>query len=179
MPGFTIRPLAPADVPAAQAVMMRSVVEDFGAEHDAVIHADIDDLLGTYDRADGPFMLVVVDEVTDQIVATGGMRDGRLRPGVTPEDLVERYDDGSTGQVVRVYTLREHRRRGIAKALVRNVLDKAARDGHYERIAFHTLLSSPGAVAFWTAMGAELVHDDTYGPSEAMYYEFPALARIP
>ncbi|WP_043497200.1 GNAT family N-acetyltransferase [Georgenia sp. SUBG003] len=176
VPGITIRELTSSDLDGARAVMFRSVAEDFGSEYDPAIHSDIDDLIGWYVTPDGPFMLVVVDDATGQIVATGGMRGGALKEGLSPEHLVSRYRDGRTGQIVRVYTLREHRRRGIARALVRAILDRARADGHYDRIALHTFLHSPGAVAFWESMGAELVHDDTSGSSAAMFYEFPTLA---
>ncbi len=173
-PGFTIRPLTPADLEQAQAVMYRSVREDFGSERDPRIHADIDDLLGCYERPGGPFMLVAEDDATGAVIATGGIRGGSLKEGLSPEHLVQRYGDGRTGQIVRVYVQREERRRGVARAIVREVLGRARREGHYDRIALHTFLHSPGAVAFWTSTGATLVEDDTDGPSNAMFFEYVA-----
>lgn len=170
--GYQITELRPEDVEQAREVMFRSVAEDFGSDYDPLVHADIDDLEGWYSGPQGPFMLVVRDDVTGRVIATGGIRGGTLKEGLSPQHLVERYRDGRTAQVVRVYVLREERRRGIARALVGAILDRARSDGYYDRIVLHTYLHSPGAVAFWTSTGAVLVEDDTDGISNAMFYEF-------
>lgn len=170
--GYQIAELRPDDVEQAREVMFRSVAEDFGADYDPVVHADIDDLEGWYCRPEGPFMLVVRDDVTGRVIATGGIRGGALKEGRSPRHLVDRYRAERTGQIVRVYVLREERRRGIARALVRAILDRARSEGHYDRIVLHTYLHSPGAVGFWTSTGAVLVEDDTDGVSNAMFYEF-------
>jgi GNAT superfamily N-acetyltransferase len=173
--GFIVRPLRAEDIPAAQAVMFRSVKEDFGSEYDAEIHADIDGIDTWYLNPEepGPFMLVAEDTETGEVIATGGARNGRLKAGVTPPELVERYSDGKSGQIVRVYVLREQRRRGIAQALFEAILDRIAADGVYEAVNLHTFRPSPGAVPFWTAMGAEILVDDTNGASTALYMEIP------
>jgi GNAT superfamily N-acetyltransferase len=172
--GHTISDMAPQDVEQARAVMLRSVVEDFQSDYDPAVHADIDDLVGWYSTPEGPFMLVVKDDESGCVIATGGIRGGALKEGLSPQHLVERYRDGCTGQIVRVYVLREERRRGIARAITQAILERAHAEGHYDRIAFHTFLHSPGAVAFWTSMGAALIEDDTEGISNAMFYEFGA-----
>jgi GNAT superfamily N-acetyltransferase len=174
--GYTLRELTTADLAEARSVMLRSVIEDFKSEYDPRIHADIDDLIGWYTTPAGPFMLVAQDDTTGRIIGTGGVRGGALKEGLSPPHLVEKYGDGWTGQIVRVYVLREERRRGIARAIVRAAMERAESEHHYDRIVFHTFLHSPGAVAFWTSMGAELVEDDTEGVSNAMFYEFPASA---
>ncbi|WP_020579369.1 GNAT family N-acetyltransferase [Actinopolymorpha alba] len=175
--GFHVRELAEHDIPEARALMLRTVAEDFGDPYDPRIHADIDDMLGWYVSPTGPFMLVAVDDTSDALVATAGIRGGALKEGLSPQALVDRYRDGRTGQLVRVYVLREHRRRGIARVLVQAVLDRAAAEGHYDTIALHTFPHSPGALGFWQSMGAVLVDDDTDGVSRAMFFEIPS--RVP
>ena len=171
--GVRIRELREADVPAARAVMMRSVEEDFQESHNPVIHADIDDLQGWYLDPVGPFMLVAEDTATGEVVATCGIRAGALKEGLSPQHLVERYRDGRTGQLVRVYVLKEHRRRHIAKALVAAVLDRTRAEGRYDTVALHTYPHSPGALAFWQALGCELVLDDVNGMTRAVFFELP------
>lgn len=166
-----IRELAVEDVPEARAVMLRSVREDLRDPYDPAIHADIDDPVSWYVTPDGPFMLVAVDETAGRIVGTAGIRGGALKEGLSPPHLVERYRDGRTGQLVRVYVLREHRRRGIARRLVDAVLDRARREGHYDTIALHTYPHSPGAVPFWRSFGSVVVEDDTTGVSRAVFME--------
>jgi len=170
--GLVIREMTREDVPAARALMLRVVEEDFEDPHSPVIHADIDDLEGWYIRSDGPFMMVVEDTATGEIVATGGIRGGALKEGLSPAHLVERYRDGRTGQLVRIYVLRQHRRRHIARELVAAVLERAKAEGHYTTVGLHTYPHSPGALPFWLSMGCELVADDTDGISRAMFFEF-------
>jgi GNAT superfamily N-acetyltransferase len=171
--GIVIRELTEADIPAAQAVMMRSVIEDFGQSHNAVVHADIDDISGWYIEPTGPFMLVAEDIGTGEVIATCGIRQGALKEGLSPQHLVERYRNGRTGQLVRVYVLREHRRRHIARALVQAVVDRARREGHYDTIALHTYPHSPGALPFWQSLGCEVVEDDVDGMTKAVFFELP------
>ncbi len=97
-------------------------------------------------------MLVVADRATGELLATGGIRGGALKEGLSPQNLVERYRDGHTGQLVRVYVLREHRRRGIARIVVDAVLERVAQEGIYATIALHTFRHSPGAIPFWLSM---------------------------
>lgn len=166
-----IRELAAEDVPQAREVMLRTVREDFGDDYDPRIHADIDNMVAWYITPAGPFMLVAADPATGEIVGTAGIRGGALKEGLSPPNLVERYRDGRTGQLVRVYVLRAHRRHGIARRLVAAVLDRARREGHYDTIALHTFAHSPGAVPFWESLGSVVVEDDTDGVSNAVFME--------
>jgi GNAT superfamily N-acetyltransferase len=164
-----IRELTVEDVPRAREVMLRVVREDLGDPYDPRIHADIDDLASAYLHPAGPFLLVAVDGT--EIVGTAGIRGGALKEGLSPPHLVERYRDGRTGQLVRVYVPSGHRRRGIARRLVRAVLDRARDEGHYDTIALHTYRHSPGAVPFWESFGTRVVEDDTDGVSRALFME--------
>lgn len=165
-----IRELAVEDIPMAREVMLRTVHEDLGDPYDPRIHADIDDMTGWYLTPTGPFMLVAVDD-DGEIVGTGGIRGGALKEGLSPPHLVERYRDGRTGQLVRVYVLREHRRRGIARRLVLAVLDRARGEGHYDTIALHTYPHSPGALPFWRSFDTVVVEDDSSGGTRSVFLE--------
>lgn len=157
--------------------MFRIVEEDFQDPYDPVVHADIDDINAWYlsPAEPGPFLLGAFDTRTGELVGTCGVRAGALKEGLSPEHLVERYRNGRTGQLVRVYVPREQRRRGIAQALVDAVLARACEEGHYDRIALHTFPHSPGALPFWLSQGAELVHDDVEGISRALFFELPLI----
>ncbi|WP_133800907.1 GNAT family N-acetyltransferase [Kribbella caucasensis] len=171
--GVVIRALTEADIPAAQAIMMRSVIEDFGDSYDPVVHADVDDIAGWYIEPEGPFMLVAEDTAIGEVIATCGIRAGALKEGLSPRHLVDRYRDGRTGQLVRVYVLKEHRRRHIARALVQAVIDRARQEFYYDTIALHTYPHSPGALPFWQSLGCELVEDDVDGITKAVFFELP------
>jgi GNAT superfamily N-acetyltransferase len=171
--GFLVRDLTTKDIPQARSLMLRTVAEDFGDPYDPVVHADIDDMAGWYLAPAAPFMLVAEDRATGELLATAGIRGGALKEGLSPPRLIERYRDGRTGQLVRVYVLREHRRRGIARVLIKQVLDQARQARHYDRIALHTFPHSPGALPFWQSMGSVVVEDDTAGVSRTMFLEIP------
>jgi GNAT superfamily N-acetyltransferase len=171
--GFVVRELTAQDVPEARALMLRTVAEDFGHPYDPVVHADIDEMVSCYLQPHGPFLLVAADNHTGELLATAGIRGGALKEGLSPPHLVERYRDGSAGQLVRVYVLREHRRRGIARVLIDEVIRRARREGRYDTITLHTFPHSPGALPFWQSMGAVVVEDDTGGVSRALFMEIP------
>lgn len=179
-PGHTIRPIEVTDVEAARALMLRTVVEDFEDSYNPVVHADVDDIPGWYISPErpGPFLLVAQDDATGEVVATCGIRAGALKEGLSPQHLVDRYRDGRTGQLVRVYVSKDRRRRGIAEALVTTVLTRAAQEGHYDQVALHTFPHSPGALPFWLAMGAVVVEDDVEGISRALFLEIPFSSRV-
>ncbi len=177
--GIIIRPMRDEDVPAGRAIMFRTVEEDFGDSYDPVAHSDIDFMEETYlhPATPGPFMLVAEDDETGEVIATCGIRAGALKEGLSPEHLVARYRDGRAGQLVRVYVLKEHRRRGIAAQLVQAVLERAAVEGHYDKVALHTFPHSPGAHPFWLSQGAVLVEDDTKGITRALFFEIPFVSK--
>src|SRR5215472_3192346 len=149
--GWSVRLARPEDLAQARAIMLRTFEEDFGYGYRPDYHADVDDLRGTYLDNPRHALFVAVDDASDQVVATAGIRSGGLKPQYNPAWLVERYDPERTAQIVRVYVAREHRRRGIAQGLISAVCQFVADEGSYERIALHTDPRSPGAERFWTA----------------------------
>jgi GNAT superfamily N-acetyltransferase len=175
-PGYSIRPATEDDVPAAQALMRWTVEEDFGTPYRPEYHRDIADLQGSFLERARHTLFVAVDDATGEIVGTGGIRVGKLRGG--PEHLVRRYAGDDTAQLVRIYVRRDHRRRGIARAIVQACLRYAVDDGGYGIFALHTFPHSPGALAFWSSMATQVgeqPHTDI--PSE-IFFEFePEAAR--
>lgn len=169
----TIRLALEADLPAATAIMIRTFERDFGTGYMPEIHTDIADMRAAYLDDPGSALFVAVDDATSDVIGTAGVKDGALKPGLSPTDLVRRYADGRTAQLVRVYTLAEHRRRGIARRLVLACLDWILAQPSFDRIALHTYPHSPGALGFWASMGTVTVADDRDGPSQAIFFEIP------
>lgn len=167
--GFTVRPATEADLPAAQAVMLRTLEEDFRTGYDPAVQLDIADLRGTYLEPARHVLFVAVDEATGEIVATGGTRDGRLAGG--PPHLVERYARGDTAQLVRIYVRREDRRRGIARAVVLANLAFILAEPSYVRVALHTFPHSPGALPFWESMATRLEGHERDGMPLQLFFE--------
>ena len=157
-PGYTIRHARPGDVLAAKALIMRVISQDLGYAYNPQWHWDVDDLQGTYLDDPRQALWVAIDDVSGEILATGGVRKGG--PRSAPEQwVVDRYDSERTAQVVRVYVAQAHRRRGIARRLVDLARRFAAADGGYAVICLHTDTSAPGAEAFWRSMPTTLVYD--------------------
>ena len=168
---FTIRVAAPADLEAARALMIRTFEQDFGYGYRPEFHADVDDIRGVYLDNPRHALFVAVDTATGAIVGTAGIRSGGLKPAFNPPWLVARYDPERTAQLVRVYTLREWRGAGVARALVARALQFVADEGSYSVAALHTDPRSPGAERFWRSLPTTLIHDDRDGPSASLHFE--------
>lgn len=168
---FQIRPALPADLPAARALMIRTFEQDFGYGYNPAFHADVDDLQGVYLDNPRHTLLLAVDTSTGALLGTGGVRSGGLKPEFNHAWLVARYDPQTTAQLVRVYTARESRGRGVARALVAALLQFVADEGSYQVVALHTDPNSPGAERFWRGMPTTLILDDRDGPSGSLHFE--------
>ncbi len=176
-PGYLVRAAGPGDLAAARALMIRTFEEDFGYGYTPEFHADVDDLRGVYLEHPRHALFVAVADDTGQLLGTAGIRSGGLKPAFNPPWLVARYDPERTAQLVRVYTLRECRGRGVARALVERAVRFAAEEGGYTVVALHTDPRSPGAERFWRSLPTTLIHDDRDGPSGSLHFEL-AMPRV-
>jgi len=149
--------------------MLRTLKEDFQTAYDPQVQRDISDIAGTFLTSHRRVLFVGVDDATGEILATGGVRGGFLRHG--PAALSERYDDERTAQLVRVYVREEDRRRGIARAIVRELLAFILADGGYSTIALHTFPHSPGAMAFWASIGTVVAALEREGQYPQVFFE--------
>lgn len=152
--GYTIREAGSADIPAAKALMITTVIEDFKTGYEEGTRPDIDDIEGVFLRDPRHTLFVAVDDATGDLIGTTGVRGGGLQSG--PPDLVRRYDEVHTAQIARVYIDRAHRRRGIGRAMVQAALRFVLDDPEYTTIALHTFPHSPGALPFWQSIGTEV-----------------------
>ena len=141
----------------ARGVMLDTVYHEFGTGYVPRWHRDIIDLHGAYLASARHTLLIA--ERDGVVVATGALDSrGPVHPP-NPQALAERYPSGTTAQLRRIYVRPEHRRRGLARQLVRRLADFAAQDGGYEAVYLHTDPSVPGAEPFWRSLG-EVVCDE-------------------
>ncbi|MFJ4682238.1 GNAT family N-acetyltransferase [Streptomyces sp. NPDC091377] len=168
----SIRTAGPEDVDGARAVMLDTVYRDFGTGYVPRWHGDIVDPAAAYLTPDRHTLLVALQE--GEVVATGALDSrGPLHPP-NPAHLAARYPSGPTAQLRRIYVRPEHRRRGIARRLVEELLDFAA-DHAYRSVYLHTDPAVPGAEAFWRSLG-KVVHDerdDPGGGQGIIHFEIP------
>ncbi|MDX2548280.1 GNAT family N-acetyltransferase [Streptomyces sp. WI04-05B] len=180
MRNYCIRTAAPGDLDGARAVMLDTVYRDFGTGFVPRWHGDIIDPASAYLAPARHTLLVAVDERDASVVATAALDSrGPLHPP-NPRHVAERYPSGATAQLRRVYVRPEHRRRGLARRLVTELLAFAAADGAYRAVYLHTDPAVAGAEGFWRSLG-KVVHDEREGAGEGegqgvVHFEVP-LAR--
>ncbi|MCF4135731.1 GNAT family N-acetyltransferase [Streptomyces sp. Tue 6430] len=159
---YCVRPAGPDDLDGARAVMLDTVYRDFGTGYVPRWHGDIVDPAAAYLVPARHTLLVAVDG-EGHVVGTGALDSrGPLHPP-NPRHVAERYPSGATAQLRRVYVRPEHRRRGLARRLVAELLAFAAADGGYRAAYLHTDPSVEGAEAFWRSLG-HVVHDERQEP---------------
>lgn len=148
-----IRTARPEDLDGARSVMLDTVYRDFGAGYLPQWHADVIDPGVAY-LAPARHTLLVAREAPDgEVVATAALDARGPAHPPNPRWLAERYPSGETAQLRRVYVRPAHRRRGLARRLVHELLDFAAADGGYRSVYLHTDPAVPGAEDFWRSMG--------------------------
>ena len=127
----TIRPFRATDQAAARALIEEGLGEHFGCI-DRNANPDLVDIAASYSGGAGAFF---VAELDGKVVGTTGL-------------IVA----GQVGRLVRVAVARDHRRAGMASALLKRVTDFAARSGVAELVAY-TQPEWPDATAFYRSHG--------------------------
>ena len=166
------------DLPGARRLMLRVLAEDFQAELEPRWHADLLDLEAAYLRHPRQALFVAVHPL-EGVVGTAAVREGGPASPPNPGWLADRYRGPGVAQLARVWVHRGHRRRGLARALVRAAVAWAIEAG-YGTIYLHTNASVPGAEAFWRALGAREVHDarPSGDPWHTVHFELDARALL-
>lgn len=163
---YCIRPAGHDDLDGARAVMLDTVYRDFGTGYVPRWHGDVIDPAAAYLTPVRHTLLVAVDDVSGEVVATAALDSrGPLHPP-NPRRVAERFPSGATAQLRRVYVRPEHRRRGLARRLVAHLLAFAAADGGYRSVYLHTDPAVEGAEGFWRSLGT-VVHDEREDPGGA------------
>lgn len=176
-PGHVLRPAGPRDVGGARAVMLDTVYRDLRSGYVPRWHADIIDIEGSYLRPPRHTLLVV--ERDGEIVATGAVRDRGPQHPPNPREVADRFPSGTTAQLCRIYVRPEHRRHGLARALVRELTRFAARAGGYRSLYLHTDPAVPGAEPFWRSLAVEVCDERRLpgGGQGIVHFELPFPGR--
>ncbi|MEV5882183.1 GNAT family N-acetyltransferase [Streptomyces sp. NPDC052020] len=172
---YSISPATPQDIDGARAVMLDTVYRDFGSGYVPRWHGDIIDPAAAYLIPPRHTLLVARDPGGGEIVATAALDSRGPAHPPNPRHVAERFPSGDTAQLRRVYVRPEHRRRGLARRLVEELLAFAEADGGYRAVYLHTDPSVPGAEPFWRSL-AKVVHDereDAGGGQGIVHFEVP------
>ncbi|MER6786747.1 GNAT family N-acetyltransferase [Streptomyces sp. NPDC000658] len=181
---YCIRPAGPEDLDGARAVMLDTVYRDFGSGYVPRWHGDIIDPHTAYLAPERHTLLVALDGAnagsagSGEVVATAALDCRGPAHPPNPRHVAERYPSGTTAQLRRVYVRREHRRRGLARRLVAELLAFAAADGGYRSVYLHTDPAVEGAEAFWRSLGT-VVHDERKeadGGQGVVHFDVPLVA---
>ncbi len=177
---YSIRTATSADLPDARAVMLDTVYRDFGTGYVPRWHGDIIDLAGAYLVPERHTLLVAVG-ADGEVVGTAALDSRGPAHPPNPAHVAERYPSGVTAQLRRVYVRPEHRRRGLARRLVEELLAFAAAEGGYRAVYLHTDPAVTGAEPFWRSL-AEVVHDereDVGGGQGIVHFDVPLPLPLP
>ena len=129
--GLTIRPFAPGDQDAARDLILEGLRGRFGSAFDGDLNRDLDDIAASYA---GAYFIIAL--LCDQLVSTGA--------------LVPRGPEVT--QVVRMSVDRRYRRRGIGRAILDRLLERARCSG-CRRVILGTNDAWDDAIAFYTSCG--------------------------
>ncbi|MFJ8079620.1 GNAT family N-acetyltransferase [Streptomyces sp. NPDC096205] len=150
--------------------MLDTVYRDFGTGYVPRWHGDIVDPAGACLTPARHTLLVALDPADAAVVATGALDSRGPAHPPNPKHLAERYPSGETAQLRRVHVRPEHRRRGLARRMVGELLAFAAADGGYRSVYLHTDPGVPGAEEFWRSLGT-VVHDER--ENGVVHFEIP------
>lgn len=157
MRDYDLREATAEDLGEARAVMLDVLYRDFGTGYVPHWHEDVIDLVSHYLAPERHILLVAVDRRTGAIAGTAALDSRGPRH---PEWIAERYPSGRTAQLRRVYVRPEHRGRGLARALVTELLSFARADSGYRSVYLHAYRHSPGALDLWHSLGEVVEEED-------------------
>ena len=147
--GSHIRRFAPGDQLAARRLILEGLGERWGWV-DETRNPDLDDIAAHY-LTPGHYFVVV--ERDGELIGTGAL----VAEGA---EGTEGADRQATGRIVRMSVAREHRGRGLGRALVEHLLDEARRRG-YRRVLVETTKEWHDAIRLYERCGfAEYARDD-------------------
>ncbi|MHA5048245.1 GNAT family N-acetyltransferase [Streptomyces sp. SD15] len=175
MHSYSIRSATADDLDGARAVMLDTVYRDFGTGYVPRWHGDIIDPCAAYLDPARHTLLVAVDGRDGAIVATAALDSRGPAHPPNPRHLAARYPSGETAQLRRVYVRPEHRRRGLARRLVDELLGFAAADGGYRAVYLHTDPTVSGAEGFWRSLGKVVCdeREEPGGGQAIVHFEIP------
>ncbi|WBB91128.1 GNAT family N-acetyltransferase [Verrucosispora sp. WMMC514] len=157
---YEVQPADRRHLDGARGVMLDTFYRDFGYGYRPDWHRDVIDLAGTYLVPEQHALFVATKG--DEVVGTTAVRAGGPKSPPHPGFLARRYPDDTTAQLFRVYVRPEHRRCGLARALVGLAVDFVARQPRYRALYLHTDPRVDGAEPFWRSV-ATLIHDPRGG----------------
>lgn len=175
---YEVRMATHADLPGARSVMLDTFYREFGHGYRPEWHGDVVDLAGAYLAPARHALFVAVKG--DEVVGTSAVRAQGPASPPHPAWIAERYGGDTTAQLFRVYVRAEHRRNGLARALVDAATRFVAETPGYEQIYLHTDTRVPGAEPFWRSVAVEVFDARDGDPlrHQTVHFEIPIPALV-
>jgi GNAT superfamily N-acetyltransferase len=175
---YTVRRARRSDVESARTLMLDTFYRIMGHGYVPEWHADVIDLERTYFETPGQALFVAVRD--EQVTGTASVRASGPKSPPHPQWIADRYGTATTAQLFRTYVNPEHRRNGLARALVELACAFVADTGRYDTIYLHTNPSIEGAEAFWRSVATEVCDArESSANSPAVHFEIPVPPRSP
>lgn len=171
---YEVRHALPGDVTGTRSVMLDTLYREFDYGYVPEWHGDVVDIQGTY--LDDPRHALVVAVRDGDVVGTCAVHSRGPAHPPHPKWLAERYPSGRTAQLLRVYVRADHRRHGLARAMVREACAFVAGAPGYESVYLHTNVDIPGAEGFWRSLATEVWDARTtgeHGGFGTVHFEIP------
>ncbi|MEU9299773.1 GNAT family N-acetyltransferase [Streptomyces sp. NPDC048269] len=171
---YVVRHARTEDVPGARSVMLDTFYREFDYGYVPQWHDDVVDIESTY--LAHPRHALVVAVLGEEVVGTTALNSRGPAHPPHPRWLTQRYPSGRTAQLLRVYVRPDHRRHGLARAMVRAACEFAAGVPGYDTVYLHTNVDIPGAEAFWRSMADEVCDARTtgeHGGYGTVHFEIP------
>jgi GNAT superfamily N-acetyltransferase len=150
------------DLEVCEEHMRRVLDEDLRGYHQRW-HHDVDDLAGTY--LDRPGCALFVAELDGEFTGTTTVTPGGPASPPSPAWLSSRYAAQQTGQLTRVWIVRERRRRGAGRALVTAAAQWALGPGGYTAVEVYDARPDPWDTVHFELDAARLPELDTALPA--------------
>lgn len=169
---YTVRPARLKDIEGARTVMLDTFYRVLGHGYVPDWHADVINLEQTYFHTPGQALFVAT--LGDDVVGTASVRADGPKSPPHPAWIAQRYSTPETAQIFRTYVRPEHRRNGLARALVQLACAFAADEGAYTALYLHTNPTVDGAEPFWRSLATEIYDARTEGGhSPTIHFEIP------
>ncbi|SFT04712.1 MULTISPECIES: GNAT family N-acetyltransferase [Saccharopolyspora] len=169
---YEVRRARREDIDNARTLMLNTFYWVMGHGYVAEWHADVIDLERTYFHTPGQALFVAT--LGDEVVGTAAVRASGPKNPPHPKWIADRYGTPGTAQLFRTYVNPEHRRNGLARALVEQSCEFIAETGRYDTIYLHTNPAIEGAEPFWRSVAKEIYdarNHSQYSPT--IHFEIP------
>jgi GNAT superfamily N-acetyltransferase len=157
----------------ARKVILDTFYHEFGYGYRPEWHFDVIDLEGTYLRPTRHALFVATKG--DEVIGTTAVRAAAPKSPPHPRFLAERYPEDTTAQLFRVYVHPEHRRYGLARAMVDAAVQFVAEQPAYHALYLHTDTRVAGTEQFWHTVAVPVYdsRDGDQGTFQTVHFEIP------